>query len=124
MPKYLQERQKQIWAFSGNFSTEKNIAALLVKMAIYRQAQWDSPKTLKLYTQALIGLEDMRGLQTAIAMLGETKREEGQTALPSLGEILEAYDECREFFPDVANGKKKIDTQPLIAGPEQRKLTS
>jgi hypothetical protein len=88
-------------------------------MAIFRQAEMDEG-SLELYTLALAPLSDMRALQTALAMLAETPRAEGQTAFPPLGEILEMCDECREFFP--TGDAKKINTTPLTYSPEQKRL--
>ena len=121
MPRYLQARHKELWKWSTDLSTEENIKILLGKMAIFRQAEMDEP-TLELYTQALSQLPDMRALQAALVMLAESDREEGETALPPLGKILVAFDECREFFP--TGDAKTINTTPLIAGTEQRRLNA
>ena len=121
MPRYLQARHKELWTWSTNLSTKENIKILLGKMAIFRQAEMDKP-TLVLYTQALSPLPDLRALQAALVMLAESDREEGETALPPLGKILVAYDECREFFP--TGDAKAINTTPLIANVEQKSLTA
>jgi len=120
MPFYLTEKQAQIWAFSPTLEADVNIATLLTKMAIYRQAKLD-PVTLEAYTQYLLGM-DMRAFQVAMAMLAESPREDGQTAFPSLGDILSAMEEAREVWPDFAAGRKKILTDPVFAEPQPKRL--
>ena len=112
MPKYLLVRHKETWQFSRNLSNEENIKVLLTKMAIFRHGVWD--ENLELFTQALLPLPDMRALQVAIALLAESPRGEGQTTLPSLGDIMAEYEACREVWPDFANGFEKVDTDPIF----------
>lgn len=113
MPLYLLERQKEIWQFSPKLSPEDNVSALLVKMAIFRQARWE-PISLELFTQYLVNL-DLRAFQVAMAILAENKREDGETALPSLGKILAVMDEAREIFPIYSQGAKEVNTTPFFA---------
>ncbi len=120
MPQHLLARQKELWQFLPNLSDEDNIKILIGKMAICRQAVPDK-QSLELYTETIRHL-DLRAFQVAMATLAESPREDGQTALPSLGDILAAMDDAREFWPDFAAGRTKIDTTPLVAPPEQRRL--
>jgi len=65
-----------------------------------------------------------------MAMLSETARDEGETALPSLGDILAAMEEARERWPNFAEGRKEVLTVPvyaeekskLVQGQAQRRL--
>ena len=79
---------------------------------------------LELFTQALLPFGDLRTVQVAIANLAERKREDGQTALPSLGDIIAEMDECREKWPDFAAGRKQIDTRPMYEEPLKPRLAS
>lgn len=119
MPMYLLDRQKATWQFSPNLSPVGNINVLLTKMAICRQARIDKV-SLQLYTEILLQLGDLRAFQAAMAILAESPREDGQTALPSLGDIIAEMEEARERWPTGDN--KKINVTPLIAGPEQKRL--
>jgi hypothetical protein len=74
-----------------------------------------------MYTDYLKNL-DLRAFQVAMAILSESPREEGQTAFPSLGDILAAMDEAREFWPNFESGAKELNTQPVFAGKEVRRL--
>ena len=120
MPQYLQARQKGTWQFLPNLSDSENIKVLLTKMSICRQAKMDKP-SLELYTEILLPL-DLRAFQVAMAMLSESPREQGETALPSLGDILAAMAEAREEWPNFAAGRKEILTQPVFASKEVRRL--
>jgi hypothetical protein len=120
MPVYLQARQKATWQFLPNLSEEQNIKVLLTKMAICRQAKFDKV-SLELYTEILSQL-DLRAFQVAMAVLAESQREEGETALPSLGDILAAMDEAREVWPNFAAGREKILTDPVVAETQVRRL--
>ena len=50
-----------------------------------------------------------------MAILAESKREDGETALPSLGKILAVMDEAREIFPIYSQGAKEVNTTPFFA---------
>lgn len=124
MPKYLLERHKATWQFSKNLSTEENIKILLAKMVCFRQGNLASdPNYLDLFAPYLAPL-DMRAFQVAMAMLAESPRVEGQTALPSLGDIMEAMEEAREVWPAFSKGRNTVDTMPLFGETEQRKLNA
>lgn len=56
-------------------------------------------------------------------MLSENPREDGQTAFPSLGDILAAMEEAREVWPNFAEGREKILTDPVVAEPQIKRLT-
>ena len=120
MTLYLSEKQMPIWQFSKKLSLEDNVIALLVKMAIYRHGKWERT-SLELFTQYLVPL-DLRAFQVAMAMLSETQRDEGETTLPSLGDILAAMEEAREVWPNFAQDSKTILTEPVYAEPEVRRL--
>lgn len=51
--------------------------------------------TLDAFAQVLV-TEDLRAFQVAMAILSETKREQGETAFPDLGTILHAITEAEE----------------------------
>lgn len=55
-------------------------------------------------------------------MLAENPREDGQTAFPSLGDILSAMDEAREKWPDFAAGAKEVNMLPVYAEPQAKRL--
>lgn len=55
-------------------------------------------------------------------MISESERLDGETAFPSLGAILAAMDEAREFFPNFAEGAKQINDKPAFAGLGVKKL--
>jgi hypothetical protein len=55
-----------------------------------------------------------------MVMLSESPREQGETSLPSLGDILAAMDEAREFFPK--SGTKELNMLPVYGGKEVKKL--
>lgn len=117
MPQYLTEEQTKMWGFSKNLSTEENIAAHLTKLAIFRQARIDKT-SMAMYTEALVSL-DLRAFQVAVKKIACSSRQEGEPAFPSLGMILEAMDEAREFFPKFSAGATEINTKPLYV--EERK---
>lgn len=121
MPQYLKARQKATWLFSPNLSSVQNIKVLLTKMAIFRQAKIDKV-TLELYAEVLAQFTDLRAFQVAMATLAESPRQEGETALPSLGDIIEAMREAGEVWPDHAAGRDKLLTEPDYMGPEVRRL--
>jgi hypothetical protein len=54
--------------------------------------------------------------------LSTSERQEGETAFPSLGTILAAMEEARERFPLFSQGAKEINTKPVFAGKELRRL--
>jgi hypothetical protein len=54
--------------------------------------------------------------------LSNSEREEGETAFPSMGTILAAMDEAREFFPVFSQGAKEINDKPVFANPQQKRL--
>jgi hypothetical protein len=58
-----------------------------------------------------------------MATLAESQRGEGETALPSLGDIISAMQEAREVWPNFAEGRKEVLTLPVYAGQEQKRLT-
>jgi hypothetical protein len=120
MPQYLLERQKVTWQFLPNLSDLQNIKVLLTKMAICRGAKIDKP-TLELLTEILLPL-DLRAFQVAMATLAESQRQEGETALPSLGDILAAMEEARERFPVFSQGAKEINDKPVFADNKQKRL--
>ena len=120
MPQYMQERWKKTWAFSRDRSDLDNVKILLTKMACFRQTRIDK-YTLELFSHYLTPL-DLRAFQVAMARLAESPREEGQTAFPSMGDILEAMDGAREKWPDHAAGRDKLLTEPDYMGPEVRRL--
>lgn len=125
MPKYLLVRQKEIWQFSRERSTEENLIHLLTVMACCRQAKMDD-LSLELYTATLRSL-DLRAVQVALANLSERRREEGQTTLPSLGDIMAEYEACREVWPAFSRGFDTVDTDPIwedtpIPEPEPKRL--
>jgi hypothetical protein len=114
-----------LWQFARGLSPEDNITALLGKMAIYRQVKMDQETlriTLEMYTDYLKNL-DLRAFQVAMAVLSENPREDGQTAFPSLGDILAAMEEAREVWPNFAEGREKILTDPVVAEPQIKRLT-
>ena len=121
MPHYLTEKAKTTWAFSKEFTEEENIAAALTKLACFRQARMD-PVSLKLYAEALVGC-DLRAFQAACEMLKNTPRQEGETAIPDFGTILDAIEECREKFPVFSKGAKEIDTTPIFDEPRKLRLS-
>lgn len=57
-----------------------------------------------------------------MATLAESQRQEGETALPSLGDILAAMEEARERFPVFSQGAKEINTTPVFADSKQKRL--
>jgi hypothetical protein len=57
-----------------------------------------------------------------MATLSESPREQGETALPSLGDILAAMDDAREIWPNFAEGRKEVFTLPVYAGKEVKRL--
>jgi len=57
-----------------------------------------------------------------MALISETARQEGETAFPSLGDILAAMEEAREVWPNFAEGRKQVLTLPVYAEPQLRKL--
>lgn len=118
MPQYLKESETALWGWSQNLSTTENIKVLLGKMAICRQAGRLDKVTLELYTEALKDL-DLRSFQVAVKKIACSSRQEGEPAFPSLGMILEAMDEAREFFPKFSAGATEINTKPLYV--EERK---
>jgi hypothetical protein len=120
MPRYLTEEDKKQWTFSKTLSTTQNVAALLTKMAIYRQANIDKV-TLKLFTEYLEPL-DLRAFQVAMAMISTSERQEGETSFPSLGTILAAMDEARELSPMYSKGATEINSKPIFADPIQKRL--
>lgn len=122
MPQYLQERQRQTWQFLPNLSDEQNVKVLLTKMAICRNAKIEKP-TLELLTEILLPL-DLRSFQVAMANLAESQRQEGETALPSLGDILAAMEEARERFPVFSKGAKEINDKPVFADNKQKRLSA
>jgi hypothetical protein len=120
MPQYLLERQKITWQFLPNLSDLQNIKVLLTKMAICRGAKMDKP-TLELLTEILLPL-DLRAFQVAMAVLAESKRPEGETTLPALGDILAVMDEVRERSPVFSQGATEINTKPVFADSTQKRL--
>lgn len=120
MARYLLERQRAIWQFLPNLSTEENVKVLLTKMACFRQAKMDSA-TLELFTAYLAPL-DLRAFQVAMATISESERLEGETAFPSLGIILAAMDEAREFSPNFAIGAREINDRPAFGEQPMRRL--
>jgi hypothetical protein len=54
--------------------------------------------TLEAFTLALMQEEDQRAVQTALAVLSETKREQGETAFPDLGTILAVVRKAEEGY--------------------------
>ena len=98
----------------------QNIKVLLTKMAICRGAKMDKP-TLELLTEILLPL-DMRAFQVAMAILAESPRGEGETTLPSLGDILSAMDDARERWPLYSEGAKEVNIKPFFADPKQKRL--
>ncbi len=57
-----------------------------------------------------------------MATLAENPRGEGETAFPSLGDILAAMDAAREFWPNFKFGEKQINVLPVYAGQEPKRL--
>ena len=121
MPQYLTGQEINTWGFSKKLLNEDNVSALLVKLAIYRQASKLDETTLELFTQYLVNL-DLRAFQVAMKVLSTSERQEGETAFPSLGSILAAMEEARERFPVFSKGAKEVDTTPVFADSKQRKL--
>jgi hypothetical protein len=121
MPQYLKARQKATWTFLPRASVVENIKLLLTKMAIFRQAKIDKV-TLELYAEALAQFTDLRAFQVAMATLAESPRQEGETALPSLGDIIEAMKDAREEWPDFKAGRTKLLIEPDYAEPEPKRL--
>lgn len=115
---YLQARQIAIWQFLPNLSVEANIKVALTKMACFRQAAIDKT-TLESYTLALTSL-DLRAFQVAMATISESRRQDGETAFPSLGYILDVMEEARERFTTAR--RPQLNTSPVVAG--QKVLTS
>lgn len=120
MPKYLKENQKEIWQFLPNRPAEWNVKKLLTLMACFRQAKIDR-ETLELFTAYLLPL-DLRAFQVAMATLSESERAEGETAFPSLGTILSAMEEARERFPVFSQGAKEVNTTPVFAENQMKRL--
>jgi hypothetical protein len=56
-------------------------------------------------------------------ILSFSERQEGETAFPSLGTILAAMDEVRELSPRFSLGAKEINTTPVFADTQQKRLT-
>jgi len=121
MPQYLTEQEMRLWGFSKKLSLEDNVSALLTKMAICRQASKMDEVTLEIFTQHLVNL-DLRAFQVAMRNISNSERQEGETAFPSLGTILAAMDEAREFFPNFASGAKQINDKPVFAQQEVKRL--
>jgi hypothetical protein len=119
MPLYLTERQQRIWQFSKKASEAENIKVALTKMVIFRQGQIDSSDQLEMFTQALVGL-DMRAFQVAMAVLSELPRMQGETAFPSLGDILSVMGEASETYVMYSEGKKELDTKPVFEKSSKR----
>jgi hypothetical protein len=118
MAKYLATREAKTWQFSSNCSLEENVLIALGKMATFRQAEV-SGATLELYASALEG-EDMRAFQVAMAVLSVSERQDGETAFPSLGTILNEIDEATEVFPRTFGGR--LDREPLMDFPKRKAL--
>jgi hypothetical protein len=57
-----------------------------------------------------------------MAILAESPRGEGETTLPSLGDILSAMDDARERWPLYSEGAKEINDKPVFADPAQKRL--
>ena len=121
MSQYLTEQETKLWGFSKKISKEQNIKILLGKMAIYRQASRLDQTTLELFTEYLLPL-DLRAFQVAMKNLSQSKRVEGETSFPCLGDILAAMDEAREFSPLYSQGATKINDTPVFADPKQKGL--
>jgi len=124
MPIYLSKEWERLWAFLPNLSPEGNIKAALTHMAVCRQvkmSQEDWKLALETYTNHLKNL-DLRAFQVAMAILAENPREQGETMLPSLGDILAMMDEARELSPRFSQGATKINDTPVFADPQQKRL--
>jgi hypothetical protein len=124
VPIYLSKEWERLWAFLPNLSPEGNIKAALTHMAICRQVKL-SPQDWKLaletYTNHLKNT-DLRAFQVAMAILSETPRDEGETALPSLGDILSVMSDAHEKWPNFAEGRKEVLTLPVYVGREVKRL--
>ena len=124
MPIYLSKEWERLWAFLPNLSVEGNVKAALTHMAVCRQVKL-SPQdwnlALETYTNHLKNL-DLRAFQVAMAILAESPRQEGETALPSLGDILAVMEEAREVWPNFAAGRKEVLTLQVYAGQEVKRL--
>lgn len=121
MPQYLAGQEIRLWGFLKELSLEDNVTALLAKMAIYRQAGKLDETTLNLYTEYLLPL-DLRAFQVAMRNLAQSPRQEGETAFPTLGDILAVMDDVRERFPVFSEGAKEINATPVIANNDQKRL--
>ena len=121
MPQYLAGQEIRLWGFLKELSLEDNVTALLAKMAIYRQAGKLDETTLNLYTEYLLPL-DLRAFQVAMRNLAQSPRQEGETAFPTLGDVLAAMDDVRERFPVFSEGAKEINATPVIANNDQKRL--
>ena len=121
MPQYLTELEARLWGFSRKLSNEDNVTALLAKMAIYRQAGKLDLETLELFTAYLLPL-DLRAFQVAMRNLSISERAEGETAFPSLGTILSSMEEARERFPVFSQGAKEVNTTPVFAENQMKRL--
>ena len=77
--------------------------------------------TLNLYTEYLLPL-DLRAFQVAMRNLAQSPRQEGETAFPTLGDILAVMDDVRERFPVFSEGAKEINATPVIANNDQKRL--
>ena len=121
MPQYLAGQEIILWGFLKELSLEDNVTALLAKMAIYRQAGKLDETTLNLYTEYLLPL-DLRAFQVAMRNLAQSPRQEGETAFPTLGDILAVMDDVRERFPVFSEGAKEINATPVIANNDQKRL--
>jgi hypothetical protein len=72
---------------SEQFSKDEHaITVALAEMCVYRQVV-ATQEYLQVFSQRL-AQEHLPGVLASIRKLGEMKREEGETALPSLGTIL------------------------------------
>jgi hypothetical protein len=113
---YLTERQERIWRFSKQVSDVSNIKVAIAKMVTFRQGAIDSEEQLELFAQAIVGL-DLRAFQVAMCVLSETPREQGETAFPSLGEIMEIMEEAREKICRVGS---ELNTLPVYESTTKR----
>lgn len=111
MARYLSEKQSITWAFSTNRSKLENVKISLTRLACFRQATLDRA-TLDSFAQILV-LEDLRAFQVAMAMLSETKREQGETAFPDLASILEVIKKVEERWDRDPRSDPAADRDPV-----------
>ncbi len=64
----------------------------------------------------------MRAFQVAMARISNSRPEQGETLFPSLGYILDEMEEARERFPLFSEGRKEVNTTPVFAENNQKRL--